>query len=217
MVMVAVMCTLRGMVRIMKAWKWTAVLGLAAGLLAARASAEEDVTFTPNLRYELDYTTAIFWKIGGGATPLSYTLLPQIITLKIPPIHEWPWAGGTLVMRSRFSLLLEPILHGPEDYFAGLAAAGELEWRDPTQHFTAFFASGGGFGWMDSKGYQIPGAQGQDFNLTWLIHSGVRYRVSEQWQMSLGLYFQHISNKGLNKVNPGLNALGPTLSLSRLF
>jgi hypothetical protein len=45
----------------------------------------------------------------------------------------------------------------------------------------------------------------------------VRYRTSEDWQWSLGLYFQHISNKGLNKVNPGLNALGPTLSLSRLF
>jgi len=217
MVLAVAMCTLRRMARSMKTWVLAAVLGFGAGLAVVRAAAEEEVAFTPNLRYELDYSTGVFWKVGGGATPLSYTLLPQIITLKIPPIHEWPWAGGTLVMRSRFSLLLEPILHGPEDYFAGLAAAGELEWRDPSQRFTAFFASGGGFGWMDSKGYQIPGAQGQDFNLNWLIHSGVRYRPGEQWQMSLGLYFQHISNKGLNKVNPGLNALGPTLGVSRLF
>ena len=192
-------------------------LGLAAGLLAGRAVAAEDVPLTPNLRYELDYSTGVFWKVGGGATPLSYTLLPQIITLKIPPIHEWPCGEGTLVMRSRFSLLIEPIIRGPETHYYGLAAAGELEWRDPSRRFTAFFASGGGFGWMNSKGYQVPGAQGQDFNLNWLIHSGVRYRPSEEWQWSLGLYFQHISNKGMDKVNPGLNALGPTLSLSRLF
>jgi hypothetical protein len=122
-------------------------LGLAAGWLAGRAVAA-DAPLTPNLRYELDYSTGIFWKVGGGATPLSYTLLPQIITLKIPPIHEWPCGDGTLVMRSRFSLLLEPILHGPEDYYLGLAAAGEVEWRDSSRRFTAFFASGGGFGFQ---------------------------------------------------------------------
>lgn len=192
-------------------------LWILAGLCGAAAVTEEPVTFTPNLRYELEFTTGIFWKVGGGATPLSYTLLPQIISLKIPPINSRPFAGGTLVMRSRFSLLLEPIIKGPENYYVGLAAAGEIEWRDSSQRLTVFFASGGGFGWMNSKGYQIAGAQGQDFNLNWLIHSGVRYRTSEDSQLSLGLYFQHISNKGMDKVNPGLNALGPTVSWSRLF
>lgn len=191
------------------------MIGAAGWALSGRA--EEPVSFTPNLRYELDVTTGVFWKIGSSATPLSYTLLPQIVTLKIPPIFARPFAGGTLVMRSRFSLLLEPIIKGPESYYVGLAAAGEIEWRDATEHFTAFFASGGGFGWMDSKGYQVVGGQGQDFNLNWLIHTGVRYRTSEAWQVSLGLYFQHISNKGMDKVNPGLNALGPTLSISKLF
>jgi hypothetical protein len=157
------------------------------------------------------------WKVGDGATPLPYVVVPQIISLKIPPITERPWAGGTLVLRSRFSLLLEPIVRGPEHYYVGLAAAGELEWRSPAEWFTGFFASGGGFGWMDSKGYQIAGGQGQDFNLNWLIHSGVRYRTRRDWIWSLGLYFQHISNKGMDKVNPGLNALGPTLGLSRRF
>jgi lipid A 3-O-deacylase len=70
---------------------------------------------------------------------------------------------------------------------------------------------------MDSKGYEVPGGQGQDFNLNWLIHAGVRFRTAHAWWASLGLYFQHISNRGLNKINPGLNALGPTLGLSRKF
>ncbi len=203
------------MARITKGWALVAWLGLS--LLPTQIMASKVEPFAPKVRYELEYTTGVFWKIGNAATPLSYTLLPQIITLKIPPIHEWPWSGGTLVLRSRFSVLLEPILRGPEHSYLGLAAAGELEWRSPSRRFVAFFASGGGFGWMDSKGYEIQGGQGQDFNLNWLIHSGVRYRTSNEWQWSVGLYFQHISNKGMNKVNPGLNALGPTLGLSRVF
>ncbi len=167
--------------------------------------------------WEIEATTGILWKVGGGATPLSYTVLPQIITFKIPPINERPWMGGTLVFRSRFSLLIESIVRGPEHSYLGLAAAGELEWRDRSERFVAFLASGGGFGWMDSKGDEVPGGQGQDFNLNWLIHSGVRYRAPHAWVCSLGLYFQHISNKGLDKVNPGLNALGPTLGFARRF
>lgn len=205
------------MARFDKSWACAAIVAVTGILFSHSARAADEVAFTPNLRYELDLTTGIFWKVGGGATPLSYTLLPQILTLKIPPISSRPWLGGTLVMRSRFSLLVESIVRGPEHSYLGLTAAGELEWRDPSQRFTAFFAAGGGFGWMDSKGYEIPGGQGQDFNLNWMIHSGVRYRTSEEWQISLGLYFQHISNRGMDKVNPGLNALGPTFSVSRFF
>ncbi|MDB6167884.1 MAG: hypothetical protein JWM88_748 [Verrucomicrobia bacterium] len=193
---------------------WLVVAGLWS---AGCARAEEPVTFRPNLGYELEMMSGVLWKVGGGATPLSYTLVPQILSLKIPPISARPWAGGTLVMRSRFSLLMEPIVRGPEHYYLGLAAAGEIEWRDASGRFTAFFAAGGGFGVMDSKGYEVVGGQGQDFNLNWLMHCGARYRTGENWQVSAGLYFQHISNKGMNKVNPGLNALGPTLGISKLF
>jgi hypothetical protein len=93
-----------------------------------------------------------------------------------------------------------------------LEQGGLLEGR-----FELFFASGGGFGWMDSKGYEIAGGQGQDFNLNWLIHAGVRYRASSGWRYSAGVYFQHISNRGMDDINPGLNSLGPTLALSRRF
>lgn len=192
-------------------------LCLGLGFAGGPALQADDLAAFDRPSYEWDFTSGVFWKVGGGATPLSYTLVPQIISLKIPPISERPWAGGTLVFRSRFSLLLEPIISGPEHSYLGLAAAGELEWRSPRRRFVAFFASGGGFGWMDSKGYEIAGAQGQDFNLNWLIHTGVRYRTSNRHQWSLGLYFQHISNRGMDKINPGLNALGPTLGYSWIF
>ncbi len=200
--------------------RWCFLAGLALTALPLAFSAEPPPpprTPIAPLRWETEVTTGILWKVGGGGSQLPYVLLPQIISFKIPPINERPWAGGTLVFRSRFSLLLEPIVRGPEHSYLGVAAAGEVEWRSASEQFTGFFSSGGGFGWMDSKGYEVPGGQGQDFNLNWLIHGGVRLRLAHDWRLSLGLYFQHISNRGMDKINPGLNALGPTLGLSRKF
>ncbi len=192
-------------------------LGFAVGMVAARLTAADMVLPDAEPRYEWEATSGILWKVGGGATPLTYVLLPQILSLKIPPVSERPWAGGALVFRSRFSLLIEPILRGPEHSFLGVAAAGEIEWRSPSGRWTNFFSAGGGFGWMDSKGHEIKGAQGQDFNLNWLLNLGLRIRTHRDWQWSAGLYFQHISNRNMDKINPGLNALGPTFSLSRKF
>jgi lipid A 3-O-deacylase len=196
--------------------RWLAIVSLAFASGAASLAAVEPMP-APPARWEVEVASGMFWKVGGGATPLSYMLVPQIISFKIPPISERPWGHGTLVFRSRFSLLLEPIVRGPEHSFLGVAAAGELEWRSASQRFAGFFASGGGFGWMDSKGYEVRGGQGQDFNLNWLVHAGLRYRTRHDWWLSLGLYFQHISNHGMNKVNPGLNALGPTFGIARKF
>lgn len=190
---------------------------LALARCAHATEASESKATVAEPRYEWEVMSGVLWKVGGGATPLNYVVLPQIISLKIPPIAERPWHGGTLVLRSRFSLLLEPIVVGPEKVYLGFAAAGEIEWRHPSNGFEAFFASGGGFGWMNSKGYEIAGGQGQDFNLNWLVHTGVRYRTTSGWRWSLGAYFQHISNRGMDKINPGLNSLGPTLALSRRF
>ena len=162
------------------------VLALARGAQGAEATPAATPAVEP--RYEWEVMSGVLWKVGGGATPLNYVVLPQIISLKIP-----------------------------EKFYLGLAAAGELEWRHPSNRFEAFFASGGGFGWMDSEGYEIAGGQGQDFNLNWLVHTGIRYRTKSGWRWSAGAYFQHISNRGMNKINPGLNSLGPTLAVSRRF
>ena len=70
---------------------------------------------------------------------------------------------------------------------------------------------------MDSRGYQIPGGQGQDFNFTWFMHGGVRYRMTDHLSAELGLYFQHISNGGQDAVNPGVDALGPMLGIGWHF
>lgn len=185
------------------------------GAAPARAAAQ---VLPPQPRtFEWEYATGVWSSVGGGATPLDYVIVPQIFSLRISPGVRHPLGGGTLSLRPRFSLLLEPIVRGPETYYIGAAAAGDLEWRNPSGKLAVYFSSGGGAGWMDSKGYEIPGAQGQDFNLNWLIDSGVRVRISPAFEWSLGLFFQHVSNDGRDKVNPGLNVLGPLLRFSRRF
>jgi hypothetical protein len=165
----------------------------------------------------MEFMSGVLWGVGGGATPLTYTLVPQILTVRCPPIRQWPMADGTLVYSTRLSLLIEPIIAGPESYFIGTAAAGYLEWYAPSKRYSIFFAGGGGFGWMDSKGHEIEGAQGQDFNLNWLLNLGLRVNTRNGWQWTASCYFQHISNRNMNAINPGINAVGPMLGLSRKF
>lgn len=191
---------------------------LAAGPADANASVAPGGNDKPVFdHYEFDYESGLLWKVGGGATPLSYRMLPQLLTMKLPADAHWKVGAGTLVLRPRYSLVAEPIVYGPERYFFGITASGSLEYWDASQHFCLFFSSGGGAGVMHSKGKIIKGGQGEDFNLTWLIYSGLRYRFSDTMNAGASVYFQHISNGGLDKVNPGVNAIGPMLSLGWQF
>ena len=174
--------------------------------------------YDPLDHWEIGYETAAFWSFGGNATPLHYTFLPQIVTIKTRPVLDFKLDGGSrLVVRNRLSLLGEAIVEGPESYFFGVTGGASIEWWNAPRTFSVFLSSGGGVGVLDARGYDVPGGQGQDFNLTWYIHTGVRYRFSEHLSASLGAYYQHISNGGQNKVNPGVDALGPTLGVAYHF
>ena len=171
----------------------------------------------PIEQWGTEFHTSVLWKFGSDATPLSYTFLPQMLVFKSPPhFHRKLWSGD-LYYRVRTTLLLEPIVRGPESYFAGVAFSPSLEWRNASRRFTGFFSAGGGVGWMDARGHQTAGAQGQDFNLNWFVHVGGNFRCSPRITLLPGLYFQHISNGGMNKINPGVNAMGPTLGLAWEF
>jgi len=190
----------------------------AAGAAPAVASSAVVAPYDPTQHWELDYESGVLWRFSGDATPLTYTILPQMITVKSPLVGDIrPFFGGDLVIRNRFSLLGEPISDGPEHHFIGGAASGIFEWWDHPRTRCLFFAAGGGVGWLDSKGQEIKGAQGEDFNLTWLAYPGVRYLFRNRMSASLGLYFQHISNHGMNHINPGVNAAGPMASVGWHF
>ncbi len=173
--------------------------------------------FDPLDSSELLLESGALWRVGHNGTPLDYVILPQMLTYKSAAIARIDLAGGTLAIRNRFSLLAEPIVEGPESYYFGASASGILEWWDAPWKFSVFFSGGGGVGWMDSKGYEVEGAQGQDFNLNWFLYSGARYRITEQATLGLGVMYQHISNGGMDNVNPGIDALGPMLSFGWSF
>lgn len=183
----------------------------------AQRPAPSEKRTEPWNEWEFALETGALWKITGEATPLRYVVLPQLLTWRSPAVSERPFAGGTLIMRSRFSVLIEPIVKGPESYYLAASAAGCLEWWNLARTRALFFSSGGGLGFMDSRGHEIEGAQGQDLNFNWLMYGGVRQEWSRGRTATIGLYFQHVSNTGLDDVNPGLNALGPMVSFSWKF
>jgi lipid A 3-O-deacylase len=194
--------------------------GAAANLRAAEAVAKlpaAPVTREVFDRWEMQYDTAVLWGVGRDGTPLNYTFLPQIISVKTPQFTRFETGMGDFVVRARLSLLVEPIVVGPETHFVGFSFSPSLEWWNKPRSFAAFTSVGGGVGFMDSQGYKVAGGQGQDFNLNWFVTGGIKYRWNDHWSASLGVLFQHISNGGQNKVNPGVNALGPTLGLSYHF
>jgi lipid A 3-O-deacylase len=204
----------------MNAVRLAMIVGAMMCVPLARADTTATVAapYDPTQHWEVDYESGVLWKFSGDATPLSYTFLPQMITFKSPLVGTMrPFFGGDLVLRNRFSLLGEPISAGPEHHFLGGTASGILEWWDKKRTRSLFFASGGGIGWLDAKGHEIKGGQGEDFNLTWLAYLGARVMFWDHLSASLGLYFQHVSNRYLNRVNPGVNAVGPMMSVGWHF
>lgn len=182
-------------------------------LLVTQPVNAHEPSYDPIEHWEFDYESAVLWSVGGRATPLPYIVVPQIFTLKTPAVSRRPFHGGELILRSRFSLLVEPIVKGPENHYIGASASGCLEWWNPARTRVLFFASGGGLGGMDSRGHEIAGAQGQDLNFNWFIYSGARLRFKDTMNVGLGVLFQHISNRDLDRINPGLDAFGPTVSV----
>lgn len=181
------------------------------------AAPAPETALDPTKRWEVGFETSSFWEFGGNATDLDYQFLAQFLTIKSPAVLDWNLGTGVLVVRNRLSFLGEAIIEGPESYFFGVTGGASMEWWNASRTFSLFLSAGGGVGLMDSKGYEVVGGQGQDFNFTWYVHSGAICRLSENWSATLGVYYQHISNKGNDPINPGVDALGPTLGFSRHF
>ncbi len=186
-------------------------------LLSPFASAAEDDAIPsgsgPDV-WAVEFHTSALWSVGGNASHLNYVLLPQLIVLKAPSMWQWHIGSAEISIRPRTTLEISPIVKGPESWFGGITFAPSIEYWNQARTFSAFLSAGGGFGWMDSQGHRVPGGQGQDFNATWFIHSGLCWQLTDRLSATLGARYQHISNRGRNDINPGIDALGPTLGVS---
>src|SRR5688500_15950566 len=85
---------------------------------------ETAAIYDPLDHWEFSLESGALWRVGHNGSRLNYVILPQMLTLKSPSAFELgDVAGGDLVFRHRFSLLLEPIVEGPEDYYLGFSAS----------------------------------------------------------------------------------------------
>jgi hypothetical protein len=170
----------------------------------------------PWRRWEVTFESGYLWNVGSN-TPLDYEIAPTQVSFRGPAHFERAAGGrgGLLVLRPRFSLLLESIVEGPEDHYFGLAAAPSAEWWLPSGRTSLFFSVGGGVGWINST--REAGGQGQDFTLNWFAHLGVRHELRPQLSLLAGVYFLHHSNGGRTDPNPGIDALGFTIGAGWRF
>jgi lipid A 3-O-deacylase len=149
-------------------------------------------------------------------TPINYTLVPTQLSWRSSPFLNREWANGSrLVVRHRLTLIGTWVQKGPESHYLGVSGSPSIEWWNKAGTLAAFGGAGGGFGVIDSRG--VPGGQGQDFTLNWFMRAGVEHVVNARTRVLAGVMFQHLSNGGMTKPNPGIDALGVTFGGSWSF
>ncbi|MFK7912107.1 MAG: acyloxyacyl hydrolase [Akkermansiaceae bacterium] len=190
------------------------IIILALSSLHVQANQDKSVV-SPWARNSLDFETGVIWNIGNN-TPLSYRIVTNRVSWRMPYVMKKDLSNGsTFVVRTQLSVMADWIDQGPEDYYFGLSAAPSFEWWSPNDKWSIYASIGGGIGITNSQG--VMGGQGQDFTFNWFAKSGLRYRLSDDLSVFGGAYFQHISNRGQTDPNPGIDALGFSIGVSKFF
>lgn len=150
--------------------------------------------------------SGILWQIGTG-TPFPYRLLETQYSWKSAAFMTHVQDDGSrLIVRHRFTLIGAIMQQGPESHYLALSASPSLEWWNAAGTWSVFGGAGGGFGMVDAQG--VKGGQGQDFTLNWMMRGGIEHVIAHHHRISAGIMYQHMSNGGQTKPNPGIDALG---------
>jgi lipid A 3-O-deacylase len=183
-----------------------ALLGL---FLAPVVGAAGAVTDQPWSTSAFSIETGVLWEVGSG-TPFAYRLVPTQLSWRSAKVfgHEFD-DGSILLVRHRITLLGTWIESGPETHYIAIDGSPSIEWWNKTGTWALVGGSGGGLGGLDSRG--VKGGQGQDFTFNWFIRGGIEHVISPGRSLSAGIMYQHMSNGGQTKPNPGIDALGFSL------
>jgi len=188
-----------------------------APLLGAALSAAEPVPPPPPPwdAGSFNLESGLLWEIGTG-TPIAYRLVPTLLSWRSPAAIDWKLPDGSrIVLRHRLTLVGTWIEHGPESHYFAIDGSPSLEWWDESGTWSLYTGSGGGAGLIDSQG--VKGGMGQDLTLNWFIRGGIEHVTSRHTHLTAGFMYQHMSNGGMTKPNPGIDALGLTLGCSVKF
>lgn len=190
-------------------------LSLLGAVLSVVTVAAEPAPAKPWETGALNIETGMLWEIGTG-TPFAYRLIKTQLSWRSKQFLGHEFADGSrLVIRHRLTLIGDVVQNGPESHYIGFSGSPSLEWWDKTGTWSMYTGSGGGFGLIDSRG--IKGGQGQDFTLNWFIRGGIEHVFANDRRLSAGIMYQHMSNGGQTKPNPGIDALGFTIGYSWAF
>ena len=123
-----------------------ALLLCSAPLCLAGTTRDQGVD-TPSADHPADHWEAVFesgylWNIGNN-TAIDYEIAPTQLTFRSPTVLDWFAGedGSRLIVRSRFSILGESIVEGPEDYYFGINGAPSIEYWFPDEKTSIFFLS----------------------------------------------------------------------------
>lgn len=164
--------------------------------------------------FEMSTETAYMLGIIGN--PNSYEIGAQFITARwrFGPVFREGWLRG---YNQFYALaMVEPIFRGPENLYYGISVGLRYNFLHPESRITPYVSGGVGLGWIDSHA-NVDGSQGQDFTFNCLAALGLSYRITNKWQGTAGVVYQHLSNGGQTEPNPSLNLLGPQIGFTYSF
>ena len=188
---------------------------LLSALLGSVLFAADETPLRPWETGALNVESGVLWEIGTG-TPFAYRLVPTQLAWRSREFAGHTFSNGArIVLRHRLALIGTVIQNGPESRYIGFSGSPSLELWNPAGTWSLFTGSGGGFGLTDARG--IKGGLGQDFTLNWFIRGGIEHVTATNRRFSAGIMYQHMSNGGMTKPNPGIDALGFTLGYSWAF
>ncbi len=154
--------------------------------------------------------------LGAFDNPNSYEIGAEFISGRV----RWGLNDnkGWLRGYNQFCItaMAEPIFRGVENHYFGVNFGARYNFVQPNSRLVPYFSGGLGLGWIDSHP-NVPGAQGQDFTFNILTAAGLSYQLTENWKISAGILYQHLSNGGQTDPNPSLNLFGPQIGVSYSF
>lgn len=182
----------------------TALLGIS--LATATACAEDTPPPPPWKAHAWSVESGVLWEVGSG-TPFPYRLLQTQLSWRSAEFLGWELGDGSrLSFRHRLTLLGAFVQNAPEARYVAFSGSPSLEWTNRGGTRALFAGAGGGFGAIDSRG--IKGGQGQDFTLNWFARGGIEQAISRNLRLTVAIMYQHMSNGGQTKPNPGVDAVG---------
>jgi hypothetical protein len=165
------------------------------------------------LPINIPFVFDVFLGDGYNLTPLKYTLVPNIASLR----WQMDSVGGPWFLRGNWDLSMSAALvvipRGPETHYGAYIMGIRRNFVQPRWRIAPYFDGRLGLGGIDAKEpLGVLFAQGQDFTFTMNMGAGARYNFNPRFSISAGINWMHISNLYLSEpkyLNYGINVYGP--------